>query len=190
MARPRKDSEGPSGKERIKQAFWTLYTNDSPERATVKEICAEAGCNKTTFYYHYRCVEDVLAEIEQECIPHEAPVLIAPLLRNGEGARFIAEYVSSHKDRYEKMCYLLGPHGDPAFSSLLKTVMVEQWERALGFKVADLHEKDRLLIDFIAGGMLSMFAQTSESTEMGPADMIETLGDVLLPLFIDALEFC
>lgn len=187
MARPRKDSECPTGKDRIKQAFWALYAGDAPRRMTVKDVCAEAGCNKTTFYYHYECIEDVLREIEEECIPFDAPVLIAPLMKNGEGVRFIAEYVSRHKERYERMCFLLGPSGDPAFAPLLKDVMMAQWEEALGFKVSSLSSEGKLVIDFVASGLLGVFSGAKER-DMELSDMVATLGDVLLPNIDDMLN--
>ena len=42
----------PTGKRRIKEAFWQLYQERPIEDIGIKEIVALAGCNRTTFYYH------------------------------------------------------------------------------------------------------------------------------------------
>lgn len=54
----------PAGKRRIKDAFWQLYQERPIEDIGIKEIVALAGCNRTTFYYHYKNIHDVLEDIE------------------------------------------------------------------------------------------------------------------------------
>lgn len=47
---------------KMDQAFLELLENKDFSYITVKEICAKAGVNRSTFYLHYETVEDLLSE--------------------------------------------------------------------------------------------------------------------------------
>ena len=47
---------------RMDDAFLRLLEKKSFEFITVKEICAEAGVNRSTFYLHYETIADLLSE--------------------------------------------------------------------------------------------------------------------------------
>ena len=49
-------------KAKIEDAYWDLMMNN--ERITVKRIIEKAGIHKSTFYFYYEWVDDVLAEIK------------------------------------------------------------------------------------------------------------------------------
>ncbi len=49
-------------KAKIENAYWDLMMNN--ERITVKKIIEKAGIHKSTFYFYYDWVDDVLAEIK------------------------------------------------------------------------------------------------------------------------------
>ena len=49
-------------KARIENAYWDLMISN--ERITVKRIIEKAGIHKSTFYYYYEWVDDVLKEIK------------------------------------------------------------------------------------------------------------------------------
>lgn len=49
-------------KTKIEDAYWDLMIHN--ERITVKKIIEKAGIHKSTFYFYYEWVDDVLAEIK------------------------------------------------------------------------------------------------------------------------------
>lgn len=49
-------------KTKIEDAYWDLMINN--ERITVKKIIEKAGIHKSTFYFYYEWVDDVLSEIK------------------------------------------------------------------------------------------------------------------------------
>ncbi len=50
----------------IKDAFVSLLKKRPIKDISVKELCAEANINRSTFYFHYTDVYDLLEQIEQE----------------------------------------------------------------------------------------------------------------------------
>lgn len=47
---------------KMDQAFLELLEKKDFAYITVKEICAKAGVNRSTFYLHYETLEDLLSE--------------------------------------------------------------------------------------------------------------------------------
>ena len=53
-------SRGKQAKARIRQAFTKLLREKPIQRIAVKELCQEAGVNRSTFYAHYQDIYDLL----------------------------------------------------------------------------------------------------------------------------------
>ena len=55
-------------KQAIVDAFLTLRARKPLEKITVKELCAEACINKSTFYAHYADIYDLSESMEKETV--------------------------------------------------------------------------------------------------------------------------
>ena len=55
-------------KKAIKEALFRIMERKDISSITISELTAEADVNRRTFYTHYRCLTDVLDEIEGELV--------------------------------------------------------------------------------------------------------------------------
>lgn len=53
-------------RQKLTDAFWTLYQNRPISKITVKEIAERCGVGRGTFYNHFQDVYAILEEIEKE----------------------------------------------------------------------------------------------------------------------------
>ncbi len=53
-------------KEKMKDAFLTLYEQNSIEKISIRQLTDLAGVNRATFYSHYIDIYDLLKQIEDE----------------------------------------------------------------------------------------------------------------------------
>ncbi|MDD3306418.1 MAG: TetR/AcrR family transcriptional regulator [Acetobacterium sp.] len=58
-------------RQNLIDSFWRLYCKKSIEKITVKEICALAGYNRSTFYVYFKDAYEILEEIEEQTITVE-----------------------------------------------------------------------------------------------------------------------
>ena len=72
--------------ERMDKAFLELIAQKDFGYITVKEICAKAGVNRSTFYLHYETIGDLLAESARHIIdefmtymPHDTKAFLEKL---------------------------------------------------------------------------------------------------------------
>jgi AcrR family transcriptional regulator len=52
----------------IREAFTELSKTRPVDKITVKELCEKALINKATFYFHYKNIDELLEEIEDEFV--------------------------------------------------------------------------------------------------------------------------
>lgn len=52
----------------IKDAFVQLLRSKDPDRISVKELCARAGVNRSTFYQHYEYMEALIGDVISDCV--------------------------------------------------------------------------------------------------------------------------
>lgn len=78
-------SRGKQAKARIRQAFTKLLREKPIQRIAVKELCQEAGVNRSTFYAHYQDIYDLLTKIEEDML-EDFQRALAPLLEPGPEA--------------------------------------------------------------------------------------------------------
>lgn len=149
----------------IKQAYLELMHRTVPGRITVKDICAAAQLNRSTFYLHYSEPNDILIELEDEAIKDVSDALQS--IGNSHDARTDAmnylleflRYIRRHDDLFRTF---LVENSDPHFRRKLHSCakeMICQWfsvelsaeykECAYTYLVSGSTE---LLIEWIRGG--------------------------------------
>lgn len=107
-------------KKMLNTAFLQLLAQKPVQAISVKELCATAGVNRSTFYLHYRDIYDLLEQIQDEMLQElntlldKNPVIgaDAPPEEAGKFAAAIFAFVEKNRE----MCaILLGPGGDKQF---------------------------------------------------------------------------
>lgn len=187
MARPKRSDGLPSAKEKIETEFWELYKQKPIEKITVKEVCAAAECNKTTFYYYYQDLRAVLETIEEDCLPLEAPDMLVELLYtddNKDKKEIIMGHIENMGKRFERYCLLLSSKGDPNFVALVEKIMAQKWQERLGVEYASLSDAAQLSVKFVIGGAISLFAECGEDR---PFD-VDAFSDVVINFVLPATQ--
>ena len=92
-------------KESIKKAFKELVCELLYEKVTVKAIADMAGINRNTFYLHYNCVDDVLAEIQAKHSSEYSAIVsgIDQLKETGKLVRSFFEYMEVQDDFFKRV---------------------------------------------------------------------------------------
>ncbi len=166
--------------EAIVRAFYAvlLQRKKTVSKVTVREICEEAGINRSTFYAHYRDVFDVLEKVEAQM----AKSLTEAFLKKMEAGGHIGEcfeslfaFIKEYREFYA--IYLNETHTSgiiglarEAYMDRLKSL---SW-KGLGFASPGelgYHE------DFFIAGMSAMIRRwVNTGCKESPREMCEILG--------------
>ncbi len=105
-------------KEKLTDAFWTLFYQKPYDQITVREITELAGFNRSTFYTYYKDVYNVLEQTEDEIYQlleeeFERCKYVCNKEQMTESVRFMGSFLEKNKKRLVR---LLGENGDVKFA--------------------------------------------------------------------------
>lgn len=110
----------------IRTEFMRIYERERVDRITVKGLCAAVPVARTTFYAHYRNVDDVLLEVEDGLLAGLAEVtgrVSGGDLANMDFAVFLDETLGFIRGRWRDFHALLVDQPDARF--------VARWKEAV-----------------------------------------------------------
>ena len=92
-------------KEAIQTVFKQMVCELPYEKITVKAITQAARINRNTFYLHYNCVDDVLAEIQAKHSSEYSAIVsgIDQLKDTGKLVRSFFEYMEAQDDFFKRV---------------------------------------------------------------------------------------
>ena len=123
----------------LRDAFIDLITEQPLSDITVTDICARADINRSTFYLHYRDVDALLVEIENNIIDH-----IEQEFSRAPHEHVFEELVAFLKllqqtPRIPKLLYALtGEQGDPRFIRRLQQLLFNAFQQGWDLLVISL----------------------------------------------------
>lgn len=167
MPRPRRDSNIPPARERMESAFWGLLADREYRRITVTDIVHRAKVNRNSFYYHF----SGLPELADAAILNE--VRTAPLIQEApdptvdpqeQWRKRITHFMNSPREqqRLDRLALLAGPHSSPELVESLHDFARMSLIQTLDLNADRLDLKTDLLLDFTAGGLLTILKRWPE----------------------------
>ena len=170
MARPRRDANTGDARIRIQNAFWQLLEEHQLREITVGTITAQAQCNRGTFYYHYRDLDDLIFNAIEEGLVGEHALAhnIFHICTDGSYSKLFSEH---NLDLYH-MGLLLNRGGMDMVLVKVTDIIKGMWRSVLCPNGGELTSEAQAIIEFTAGGVLSVLVQnnavTSGNTQPDP----------------------
>ena len=127
-------------KEKIKEAFFDLYTQKKIEHISIKEITDRAKLNRGTFYVYYKDIYDLLEKVEDEIIVEitdKIKIIVATLLKEPD-TFLILPPLEFYQKYHICLKILLGVNGDPNFIHKVKQLVKKN--------IKELIQKENILI--------------------------------------------
>lgn len=137
-------------RERIMDAYWSLYASDPPRNVTASAVVAKAGVHRSTFYEYFTDADAVLAAIEDDLVElFEEESASALGGGTADPAGIVQRVYVAHGDR---ISLLLGDSGDPRFARRAKEAL-----RPVAMQKLDIGNDPfaPYLFEFAATGLLA-----------------------------------
>lgn len=107
-------------KQLLQTAFLKLLKSKPIHAISIRELCAEAGINRTTFYNHYGSQYDLLGDISQRYLDSIAQCLKDADVNSREGIQqHVTRVLYYMEENPELSALLLNNSIDPAFAERL-----------------------------------------------------------------------
>ena len=114
-------------RRQLKKGLAVLMKEKSVNQITVKELVEEVDINRSTFYLHFKDIQDLLREIEENM---EAQIKRAieehPIVSGNENAFYFIEDMFRVLDEEREISKaLIGPNGDMGFIHRIERIIKE-----------------------------------------------------------------
>lgn len=164
----------------LREALIDLILEKPLVSITVKDICARADINRSTFYLHFKDVTDILRTTEDEIIEHMHEHAERECRDLQEIKGFFIDFLEQIRSnpRIMKVIQVLcSEQGDPYFVRKLQTMTYEAfldgWDMHM---MPEMSEQRKLLVfSYIISGMVSMLSTWATRAQDTPTEQVVSL---------------
>lgn len=164
-------------RRQLKKGLAALMKEKSVNQITVKELVEEVDINRSTFYLHFKDIQDLLREIEENM---EAQIKRAieehPIVSGNENAFYFIEDMFRVLDEEREISKaLIGPNGDMGFIHRIERIIKENSRGTLEKMFPGKKEDLKYFYAFCLSGCLGLVkVWLNEGEEKSPEEMAQT----------------
>jgi len=173
-------SNNPSTKEKIIDTFWQLYKNGGIRNTSVTKICNLLNINRSTFYFYFCDIYDVLDTIEEKIIsPLEfKSVILNNLILSSDRPQYIDSILDFFDENIKYLYILLGENGDSKFRVKLLKKLSPAISQEFNFPESQ-KKKLQYILEYQNSAVLSTIMKWySSNKEISKKELIELLIDI------------
>ena len=163
-------------RRQLKKGLAALMKEKSVNQITVKELVEEVDINRSTFYLHFKDIQDLLREIEENM---EAQIKRAieehPIVSGNENAFYFIEDMFRVLDEEREISKaLIGPNGDMGFIHRIERIIKENSRGTLEKMFPGKKEDLKYFYAFCLSGCLGVVkVWLNEGEEKSPEEMAQ-----------------
>lgn len=163
-------------RRQLKKGLAALMKEKSVNQITVKELVEEVDINRSTFYLHFKDIQDLLREIEENM---EAQIKRAieehPIVSGNENAFYFIEDMFRVLDEEREISKaLIGPNGDMGFIHRIDRIIKENSRGTLEKMFPGKKEDLKYFYAFCLSGCLGLVkVWLNEGEEKSPEEMAQ-----------------
>lgn len=186
MARPRKGSAGQDARGRLMSIMADRLAQELAGSITVTSLIRGAGCNRSTFYYHFADASQLVEETLDAVVPVEIPLAVIDFVRRGADAAqsgsadggkhariahfgAIPEGISSllqhNTESVDLLCRILNGPNAALAQARVRQRLIEDVLPSLGIGMPADQDgaRARIVFEYAVGGVLSLMAYRAET---------------------------
>ena len=163
-------------RRQLKKGLAALMKEKSVNQITVKELVEEVDIHRSTFYLHFKDIQDLLREIEENM---EAQIKRAieehPIVSGNENAFYFIEDMFRVLDEEREISKaLIGPNGDMGFIHRIERIIKENSRGTLEKMFPGKKEDLKYFYAFCLSGCLGLVkVWLNEGEEKSPEEMAQ-----------------
>ena len=155
VARPRKDAAEPCARSRLIEAFWELVEQGSEAELSVGAVTRTAGCNRGTFYYHFKDIEE-LREAAVDGLLLGDGALVDALWRAAVEGDIDALTAGALDARLHRLIVAMDSGSMHLVNRLVRQAALDRWTRVVYPDGGELAPDACFAIQFMVSGIMSL----------------------------------
>lgn len=141
----------------IQESFWELYISQDKKRVTIGDICKNAGITRSTFYYYYKDIDEVLDSIKQKQMDLVHELFDTSNNENRDFQSFIPRFQKLFLENERYLVPLVMEYKDPDFSLRYRSYIEDRMLNDLQITVEESSTQTAETLSIIISGLVHMF---------------------------------
>lgn len=159
-------------KRLLKDSLIRKLKEESIYKISIRELCEDAGINRSTFYKYYGSQFDLLKEIEEDMLRHVQEALMQASLVKAESISGVCAYL---EDNIELSRLLINNNIDPEFPERLFRMPYIRAELSRALGIYQGEEELEYASIFLSYGCYHMVRRWINKDEHEPPEVIAAL---------------
>ena len=164
-------------KAKIEDAYWDLMMNN--ERITVKKIIEKAGIHKSTFYFYYEWVDDVLAEIKTRMMRLLVATIESRSRANGDFQHVMIEMRKMFRENRKYLVPLVLEQRGGEFAVNYREYIKEHFAEDIGLDYKTGNDVKNDVANCVLAGLVEIMLYEL-SSEIIPDEFTYKIGDGII----------
>ena len=164
-------------KTKIEDAYWDLMMNN--ERITVKKIIEKAGIHKSTFYFYYEWVDDVLAEIKTRMMNLLVSTIESKNRDDGNFQQVMIEMRKMFQENRKYLIPLVLEQRGGAFAVNYREFIKERFAEDIGLDYKTSNDVKNDVANCVLAGLVEIMLYEL-SSEIIPDEFTYKIGDGII----------
>ena len=164
-------------KTKIEDAYWDLMINN--ERITVKKIIEKAGIHKSTFYFYYEWVDDVLSEIKARMMNLLVSTIESENRERGNFQQVMIEMRKMFHDNRKYLVPLVLEQRGGDFAVKYREYIKEHFAEDIGLDYRTGNDVKNDVANCVLAGLVEIMLYES-SSEIIPDEFTYKIGDGII----------
>lgn len=164
-------------KAKIEEAYWDLMMQN--ERITVKKIIEKAGIHKSTFYFYYAWVDDVLEEIKTRMMNLLVSVIESKNREAGDFQRVMIEMRRMFRENRKYLVPLVLEQRGGAFAVNYREYIKAHFAQDIGLDYKTGNDVKNDVANCVLAGLVEIMLYEL-SSEIIPDEFTYKIGDGII----------
>lgn len=141
----------------IQESFWELYISQEKKRVTIEDVCRNAGITRSTFYYYYNDIDDVLDSIKQKQMDLIHDLFETSNNEDRDFQSFLPRFQELFIENEKYLIPLVMEYKDPEFSMRYRSYIEDRMFNDLQINVEEPNTQTAETLSVIVSGLVHMF---------------------------------
>jgi Transcriptional regulator len=155
-------------------SFWDIYESKSIDKITVKEITDRAGYNRSTFYIHFKDINDILQCIEERLFEYLDEKFKHIDIESLDQEEWLKNTIVLLKLNSKYYRILLSPKGDPYFAEKHREKLKELFYSSIKNN-RNIGENKAFVVEYLVGGLISSLMYWFEERPFSEEELFNNL---------------
>ena len=150
-------------RKKIQDAYWSFYERGEENKCTVGDVCSSAGIYRTTFYYHYKSLDEVLESIKNEQMTKIKDLFAKTDRKNIDYTEFIPGFQRLFDENERYLVPLVLEYRDYSYAMEYRFFLKERMLEDLKISYNGNDPAVESVIDVMTSGLNDMFLRSLHS---------------------------